>query len=148
MLPEQTHQLIPGFLLKTEWGHDTLQSKCSQKALSRLPMSPELFSGPLNSVDMGTADPKCSSAPGFSPGSHDTFHGSCAAWSLKTQESKLFLQHLSKFAILHVTVTNIFIQCAFSASSPPSSLPPKENPGIDLARSFSFHLGISMRSWA
>lgn len=62
LLPEQTRQLIPGFLLKTEQSHDTPQSKSSQTALSTLRMAWGQLSGPLNSADVGTADPKYPSA--------------------------------------------------------------------------------------
>lgn len=149
MLPEQTHQLIPGFLLKTEQSHTLRRVKAHGLPSPGSPCH-------RSRADTGAADPMRPSAQVHRTPSTEAMplqglrtqalQSSSWCWQALSKNLCSFPSwHLSEFAILHVTGTSFLILCIFSASFPSRTLPPKENPGLSTGHSpFS---SISESAW-
>lgn len=138
MLPEQTHQLIPGFLLKTEQSYALRRAKAHGLPSPGSPCH-------QSRADTGAADPTRPSAQAHRTPSTEavplqglrTQALQPSSWCWQALSKNLCScpsRHLSEFAISHVTGTS-FILCTFSASFPSCTLPPEENPGLSTGHS-------------
>ena len=122
MLPEQTHQLIPGFLLKTEQSHALRRAKAHGLPSPGSPCH-------RSRADTGAADPTRPSARAHRTPSTEAvplqglrtqaLQPSSWCWQALSKNLRSFpSRHLSEFAVSHVTRTS-FILC----TSLPLSLP-------------------------
>lgn len=155
MLPEQTHQLIPGFLLKTEQGPDTPQSKYSRTALSRLLAQ---LSGPVTaragaqqtlSVLQSLTSAQGTRTPSTKAGQPGGYgcrlcyysHGVCR------NRARIPSRHLMKVCECACNSDRHFYTVCVPCLFPALHSPPRDKPGVvHLARSFFFPLGTSVGS--